>query len=288
MRKFLLSALTVVSAAMLAVMPVCAEPADMGDGALFDAVFYAQNNPDVVKVYGTDAKLLYLHYTTFGKNEGRAPYAQAATVNTAANVNASGKERTTPDTQAQFDAVFYAKQYPDVAAVYGADPIALYNHYINNGYYEGRLGHAGALAYLPESKYAMRVLELINMHRKEEAMGELNYSFEMANAAMVRAKELKENYSSYRPNKKPYSTALPGWAEDKDHAEIIAKNYATPEDVVFWWYDFRHDGAEMRKEILNFKYTEGGAAYWVDPDTGTTYWVMEFGRRTHYTDKPGQ
>ena len=32
-----------------------------------------------------------------------------------------------------FDPIFYAETYPDVAAVVGTDAEALYNHYINNG-----------------------------------------------------------------------------------------------------------------------------------------------------------
>ncbi len=37
-----------------------------------------------------------------------------------------------------FDANFYAKKYPDVVAVVGNDPAALYNHYVTYGAKEGR------------------------------------------------------------------------------------------------------------------------------------------------------
>ena len=37
----------------------------------FDPVYYANNNKDVVAVIGNDPQQLYLHYTLFGKNEGR-------------------------------------------------------------------------------------------------------------------------------------------------------------------------------------------------------------------------
>lgn len=37
-----------------------------------------------------------------------------------------------------FDAAFYAKKYPDVVAVLGNDPAALYNHYVTYGIKEGR------------------------------------------------------------------------------------------------------------------------------------------------------
>ena len=55
-------------------------PKTMPDGQIFDPEYYAQNNPDVVAAFGTDESMLYLHYTTFGKNEGRLPYANATTV----------------------------------------------------------------------------------------------------------------------------------------------------------------------------------------------------------------
>ena len=45
---------------------------------------------------------------------------------------------------ASFDPAFYAATYPDVAAVVGTDPQALYDHYINYGMKEGRLPYNGA------------------------------------------------------------------------------------------------------------------------------------------------
>ena len=41
-----------------------------------------------------------------------------------------------------FDANFYAEQYPDVVAVYGTDPNALYSHYITYGIKERRFKNA--------------------------------------------------------------------------------------------------------------------------------------------------
>lgn len=45
----------------------------------------------------------------------------------------------------EFDPVFYASAYADVAAAFGTDPEALYNHYITYGRSEGRLPYAGAV-----------------------------------------------------------------------------------------------------------------------------------------------
>lgn len=52
-------------------MTALAAPEVMSDGNVFDAEYYAQNNPDVVNVLGTDKDLLYQHYQSFGKMEGR-------------------------------------------------------------------------------------------------------------------------------------------------------------------------------------------------------------------------
>lgn len=54
-------------------MTVCAEPKAMPDGTIFDAEYYAENNPDVEAVFGADANLLYMHYFNFGRAEGRKP-----------------------------------------------------------------------------------------------------------------------------------------------------------------------------------------------------------------------
>lgn len=43
----------------------------------------------------------------------------------------------------QFDPVYYAQTYPDVAAALGTDATVLYNHYISFGQKEGRIPYAG-------------------------------------------------------------------------------------------------------------------------------------------------
>lgn len=45
-------------------------------GTVFDAQYYAQNNPDVVAVFGTDVEMLYQHYLNYGKQEGRRAIAR--------------------------------------------------------------------------------------------------------------------------------------------------------------------------------------------------------------------
>ena len=80
---------------------------------MFDATFYAKNNPDVVAKYGNNTDKLYEHFINFGIFEGRQPSADF-------NVNA------------------YASSYSDLARNYGADVVAYYRHYANYGKSEGR------------------------------------------------------------------------------------------------------------------------------------------------------
>ncbi len=43
----------------------------------FDPAFYAATYPDVAAAVGMDAEALYVHYVSYGRLEGRVPYAGA-------------------------------------------------------------------------------------------------------------------------------------------------------------------------------------------------------------------
>ncbi len=49
----------------------------MPDGGLFDPIYYAAKNPDVVQVFGLLPSDLYAHYLFCGAAEGRLPYQGA-------------------------------------------------------------------------------------------------------------------------------------------------------------------------------------------------------------------
>lgn len=83
MKKGILSVILASAFIASSCMTVCAAPQAMSDGGMFDVQYYAQNNPDVTAVFGTDANVLYEHYKNFGKAEGRKPYEEAAGNNTA-------------------------------------------------------------------------------------------------------------------------------------------------------------------------------------------------------------
>lgn len=76
LKKHVTMAITV---AMLlgSALNVNAAPKTMPDGQVFDVEFYAKNYPDVVAALGTDEAALYNHYVSYGKAEGRKPYADA-------------------------------------------------------------------------------------------------------------------------------------------------------------------------------------------------------------------
>ena len=119
MKRRLLCFMLLVALLVGSGLTVSAAPQKMSDGTLFDAEYYAQQNPDVVAAMGKGVRALYRHYLNYGKAEGRKAIADST-----ANVD--------------FDAEFYARTYPDVVAVLGTDAAALYQHYVSYGKAEGR------------------------------------------------------------------------------------------------------------------------------------------------------
>ena len=71
MRAKLCTLLAIFTLTLASSMTVFAAPEVMPDGGVFDAEYYAQNNPDVVAAFGTDKELLYSHYVNCGRAEGR-------------------------------------------------------------------------------------------------------------------------------------------------------------------------------------------------------------------------
>lgn len=72
-----LAAVFLLAVSTLVTIPFSAyaAPKTMSDGTVFDAEYYAVNNPDVVTELGTGETSLYTHYKMFGQSEGRLPYA---------------------------------------------------------------------------------------------------------------------------------------------------------------------------------------------------------------------
>lgn len=80
---------------------------------LYDPVYYAIHNPDVVAEFGFSPDLLIAHFVTYGMEEGR----QAS---------------------ANFAPMAYREKYEDLRDVFGTDIRRYYEHYQNYGAAEGR------------------------------------------------------------------------------------------------------------------------------------------------------
>ena len=74
MKKKVVSSLVAFVMILASSVTAFAAPEIMPDGGMFDAEYYAQNNPDVVQVFGNDKELLYSHYVNAGRAEGRLAF----------------------------------------------------------------------------------------------------------------------------------------------------------------------------------------------------------------------
>lgn len=82
---------------------------------VFDPTYYANNNSDVKKVFGTNANKLFNHFKTYGMNEGR----QATST---------------------FNVIVYKNKYADLQKAFGDNLPEYYKHYIQYGKKENRQG----------------------------------------------------------------------------------------------------------------------------------------------------
>jgi len=89
---------------------------------VFDANYYADNNPDVVAVCGNTQKALLNHYTEHGIYEGRSA-------------------------SAEFNASAYRDRYADLDATYGDNWYSYCRHYVTCGKEENRNASAGGPMY---------------------------------------------------------------------------------------------------------------------------------------------
>ncbi len=82
--------------------------------AVFDADYYKTHNPDVVSVYGSEPTGLLRHFIEHGMSECR-----------------QGCE--------SFNVKSYYNRYSDLRKAFGNQWMAYYNHYVKNGFLEGRI-----------------------------------------------------------------------------------------------------------------------------------------------------
>lgn len=72
--KTIVSVMVAMVSVLAMGMNAWATPVKMPNGEMFDAEYYAENNPDVTAAVGNSVDALYSHYERYGKKEGRKAY----------------------------------------------------------------------------------------------------------------------------------------------------------------------------------------------------------------------
>ncbi len=164
-----------------------------GVDELFDATYYAQMNPDLVAVLGTDPQVLHDHFVTSGMAEGRCASALFDLGQYKANnpdlVKLFGDNNAAyyqhyvdhgidekRNAGALFNPAEYAEAYPEVVAAVGNDPEALFHHFLTAGLAEGKTKglHFNAVSFAalnPElaSKYGKDEVSMFKAYLAEGA-----------------------------------------------------------------------------------------------------------------------
>lgn len=251
---------TMFMAGLVALQPMTAlaAPKSMPNGDTFDAEYYAANNPDVVKAFGTNEKLLYRHYILYGEDEGRLPCAPSTP---AALQNIT------------FDAEYYVAANPDLAAIYGSNEKQLYVHYILYGRDEGRAAKAPDLQIMltadDTDDNARNCVEAIN--RAREALGEAGL-VEIASldeAANIRANEIVYCFSHTRPNGSTGCALALQMCRTVTAGENLAYGYDDNGVVKSWLNSPTH-----RAIALDPSFTKTGIGHVIK--NGNEYWVQLF------------
>ncbi len=284
-----------LTAAMLQTsMTALAAPKQMSDGGVFDAAYYASNNPDVKAIFGTDEQTLYTHYKMFGKNEGRLPVAPTTYPTPVTQQSVTGMMEN------GFDPVYYANNNKDVVAVIGNDPQQLYLHYTLYGKNEGRKGCAptnttntngssgtsssatGTYKYgLDQTQYnrvaqradsnsgdAKELVKAINSYRDDRDKKKVYRDDVLEEAATLLAMEMddSEKASSTRPNGNSYTSVFSQFGiSGFEYQGMIYQKNATS-DVNKLMEEWKADSSD-RSELQNkhYKYVGVGRSnkYWV-------------------------
>ena len=191
MIKIFTTTLMIIAAIMVANPIVSyAAPQEVEPGVWFDAEYYAANNPDVVAVFGTDPGMLYLHYKTYGKNEGRLPMEPTTNTTTNTTTTISGIPAEYADC--------------DGSPCIGTKPA--YNNTILYIYY-------GSF----EEEVKSYMLQMINNERAALGKNPLILRDDLVSFSQIRANELLYSYSHTRPD----GSQIP-----RNYGECCAKTYS--------------------------------------------------------------
>ena len=208
---------------------------------LFDAKYYAEQNPDVVAAYGDDAEALYKHYSTYGVKEGRS-------------------------LSPVFDVKSYRERYSDLEAAFGDDWSAYMNHMVEHGLCEDRYTVDKNVHSLTAEQaltiYAAKINARIEKEGVEAVLGDFDTeAYKAANPDVATAfgnntKKLIEHYLEHGIKEGRAST------EDKSKDPVVAiqKNptvvaYVTdfsPEAIVEKAEEIRENAEEKEEETPSY------------------------------------
>ena len=127
---------------------------------------------------------------------------------------------------------------------------------------------------LPDASddYALQVVELVNAERAKAGLSPLSLHNGAADAALVRAQELKRSFSHTRPDGSNCNTALDqAGISYRGYGENIAYGQRSAEEVMQGWMN----SSGHRANILNRSFTSIGVGHYKD-SSGTDYWCQLF------------
>lgn len=123
-----------------------------------------------------------------------------------------------------------------------------------------------------QDEYADEVVKIVNQERAKAGLAPLTVDAGAAEAALVRAQEIKGTFSHTRPNGGSYSSALTeAGVSFRGSGENIAYGQNSPEAVMQTWMN----SSGHRANILNGSYTSIGVGHAKGAD-GTDYWTQLF------------
>ena len=123
-----------------------------------------------------------------------------------------------------------------------------------------------------QDAYADAVVELVNAERAKAGLSPLSVNSDVAEAAQIRAQEIKGTFSHTRPDGSSFSTVLSQTGVSyRGVGENIAYGQNTPEAVMQGWMN----SSGHRANILNKDFTSIGVGHYEDA-SGTDYWTQIF------------
>ncbi|MBQ8281886.1 MAG: hypothetical protein IJZ25_05770 [Lachnospiraceae bacterium] len=119
--------------------------------------------------------------------------------------------------------------------------------------------------------YVLRIVELVNEERSKEGLNPVTLDTNASNAALVRSKEIVNNFSHTRPNGSSFTTALKEQGVSyRTAGENIAWGQRSPEQVMEAWMN----SSGHRANIMNASFTHIGVGYY--QVNGVNYWTQLF------------